>query len=114
MILCFLQAFLNIRDRATQALADGFGRDARYGYRLEQGLGRFRVVGTTVKTPERLPQDLVADEKHSRLEGEKLTIAMPVGEGCILGASVTDSAAEAALTQAYGVFAEEAQAVDRD
>ena len=31
------------------ALAHVFGRDAMYWYRLEQGLGRFSVVGTTVK-----------------------------------------------------------------
>ena len=35
------------------ALAYVFGRDALYGYRLEPGLGRFRVVGTTVKVPSR-------------------------------------------------------------
>lgn len=96
------------------ALAYVFGRDAMYWYRLQQGLGRFSVVGTTVKTPECLPQDLVADEKHSRLEGEKIYIAMTAGEGCILGASVTDSASEVALTHAYGVFAEEARALDPD
>ena len=68
------------------ALAYVFGRDAMYWYRLQQGLGRFSVVGTTVKAPERLPQDRVADEKHSRLEGEKIYIATTAGEGCILGA----------------------------
>ena len=36
------------------ALAHVFGRDAMYGSRLEQGLGRFSVVGTTVKRPEHL------------------------------------------------------------
>jgi hypothetical protein len=36
------------------AMAHVFGRDAMYGYRLEQGLGRFRIVGTTVKNPEQL------------------------------------------------------------
>jgi hypothetical protein len=96
------------------ALAYVFGRDAMYWYRLQQGLGRFSVVGTSVKAPKHLPQDLVADEKHSRLEGKKIYIATTTGEGCILGASVTDSASEAALTQAYGVFVEEAQAVDPD
>jgi hypothetical protein len=34
------------------------------------------------------------------------------GEGCILGASVSDSASEAASTEAYGVFAEEARELD--
>ncbi len=96
------------------ALAYVFGRDAMYWYRLEQGLGRFSVVGTTVKEPERLPKDLVADEKHSRLDGEKIYIATTAGEGCILGASVTDSASEATLCQAYGRFAEEARTLDAD
>ena len=35
------------------AIAHVFGRDAMYWYRLEQGLGRLRLVGTTVKNPER-------------------------------------------------------------
>ena len=33
-----------------------------YWYRLEQSLGRFNIVGTTVKGPDSLPQDLLADE----------------------------------------------------
>lgn len=94
------------------ALAYVFGRDAMYWYRLTQSLGRFSVVGTTVKVPERLPQDLVADEKHSRLDGEKIYLATTAGEGCILGASVSDSASQAALTEAYGVFAEEARELE--
>ena len=40
------------------ALASVFGHDAMYWYRLEQSLGRFSVVGTTVKAPARLPHDL--------------------------------------------------------
>ncbi|MEE4379649.1 MAG: hypothetical protein V2J55_19350 [Candidatus Competibacteraceae bacterium] len=91
-----------------------FGRDAMYWYRLQQGLGRLSVVGTTVKPPERLPKDLVADEKHTRLAGEKIYIATTAGGECLLGASVTGSASEAALTPAYGVFAEEATALDPD
>ena len=38
---------------AYWAIAHVFGRDAMYWYRLEQGLGRFSLVGTTVKTPKR-------------------------------------------------------------
>lgn len=94
------------------AIAYVFGRDAMYWYRLQQGLGRFSLLGTTVKTPTRLPKDLVADEKHSRLGGERVYIAMTAGAECILGASVGGSASEAALTQAYGVFAQEAKALD--
>ena len=93
------------------AIAYVFGRDAMYWYRLEQGLGRFSVVGTTVKTPEALPRDLVADEKHSRLKGEKVYLATTAGRECILGISVADAASEQALTQAYGVFAQETKAL---
>jgi hypothetical protein len=94
------------------ALAHVFGRDAMYWYRLEQGLGRFSVLGTTVKSPERLPKDLVADEKHSWLKGERVYIATTVAKDCILGASVAQSASQSNLENAYGVFASEAQAVD--
>lgn len=96
------------------AIAPVFGRDAMYWYRLEQGLGRFSIVGTTVKTPEQLPQDLVADEKHSWWTGERVYIATTAAKDCILGASVAQSAAQTDLEKAYGVFASEAQAVDAD
>jgi hypothetical protein len=94
------------------AIAHVFGRDAMYWYRLEQGLGRFSLVGTTVKSPEHFPKDLVADEKHSGLQGERVSIATTAAQDCILGASVTPSASQVDLEKAYGVFASEAQAVD--
>ncbi len=96
------------------AIAHVFGRDAMYWYRLEQGLGRFSVVGTTVKSPEQLPKDLVADEKHSWLKGERVYIATTAAQDCILGASVAMSTSQTDLEQAYGVFASEAQALDAD
>jgi len=91
-----------------------YGRNDMYWYRLEQALGRFNLVGTTVKSSEALPQHLLADEKHSKRSGEKQYIAMTVGNECILGAEMTESASEASLTQAYGVFAEEARMVNPD
>ena len=96
------------------AIAHVFGRNAMYWYRLEQGLGRFSVVGTTVKNPERLPKDLVADEKHSWLQGERVYIATTAAQDCILGASVAPSASQADLEKAYGVFASEAQVLGAD
>ena len=96
------------------AIAHVFGRDAMYWDRLEQGLGRFSVVGTTVKHPERLPKDLVADEKHSWLKGERVYVATTAAHDCILGVSVALSASQAALEKAYGVFASEAQALDAE
>jgi hypothetical protein len=96
------------------AIAHVFGRDEMYWYRLEQGLGRFSIVGTTVKNPEQLPQDLVADEKHSWLKGNRVYIATTAAKDCILGASVAPSASQTDLEKAYGIFASEAKALDAD
>jgi hypothetical protein len=94
------------------AIAHVVGREAMYWYRLEQGLGRFSVVGTTVKHPERCPQDLVADEKPSWLQGERVYMATTAAQDCLLGASVAPSASQADLEKASGVFASEAQVLD--
>ena len=93
------------------AIAHVFGRDAMYWYRLAQSLGRFSLVGTTVKSAEKLPHDLVADEKHSWLQGARVYIATTAGHDCRLGASVSPSASQPDLTEAYGVFAAEAREV---
>jgi len=53
------------------ALARVFGRDAMYWYRQEIGLGRFSVVGTTVRR-SKLPVQLLADEHHERCDREKV------------------------------------------
>jgi cell envelope opacity-associated protein A len=71
-------------------------------------------VGTTVKRADRFPTDVVADEKQSWLQGERVYIATTAGQECRLGASIATSAGQADVTEAYGVFAEEAQAVAPD
>ena len=43
------------------ALARGFGKNAMFWYRLEVGLGRHSLVGTTVRQAS-LPEHLLADE----------------------------------------------------
>lgn len=95
------------------ALTHVFGRDTMYWYRLEMSLGRNSIVGTTVRHVE-VPEHLLADEHHQRLEGEKIFIATTVAEGCCLGASVIDTADEVALTEAYQTFKSEAVNVDPD
>lgn len=90
------------------ALSHIFGRNAMFWYRQEQSLGRNSIVGTTIKDPTLLPEHLSADEKHSRLKGEKVYIATTVGAQCILGASVSEDAGEKGLKQGYGKFKEEA------
>ena len=94
-----------------EAIAYVCGRSASFWYRAEISLGRASIVGTTVKAPERLPQDLVADEKHTRLLRNKVFVPTVVGRGCILGATLTESASEEALLKGYGEFAEEARQV---
>jgi hypothetical protein len=92
------------------ALAHVFGRTAMYWYRLEVGLGRNSIVGTTVRHGT-LPADLVADEPHQPRDGIKNYIATTVAAGCCLGAALAEAADAPALEQAYGVFKREAQNV---
>ena len=66
-----------------------FGRDDRYWQRMVAGLGRNDIVGTTIKKAEELPVHLLADEKHTRWNGERAYIATTVAEDCVLGALLT-------------------------
>lgn len=91
-----------------------FGKDESYWYRMTQQFGRYSLVGTTAKGAEQLPDDVAADEKHSHWNGKTAYIATTVGEGCFWGASVSLGVDEASLTKSYGVFKEEAQAVQED
>lgn len=90
------------------ALTYCFGRDDMFWYRAFTSLGESSLVGTTIKKNTCIPEHLLADEKHTRWGGRKAYVATTVGGGCILGASIADTASEADLKKAYGVFAEEA------
>jgi len=89
------------------ALARVFGRDPTYWYRLVCGLGRFSVVGTTVRQAE-VPAHLLADEHHQPLDGKKVYVATTVAEGCCLGAEPAKTAGADDLKAAYEVFKDEA------
>jgi len=106
--------FLRRFDVPFWALAYVFGRDDKYWYRQENQFGRYAIVQTVVKDPEKLPLHLLADEKITWLNGEKVVVATTVGEDCVLGASVAVSADEQNLTEAYQHFKEEAQTVKAD
>jgi hypothetical protein len=93
------------------ALARVFGRDPMSWYRLEIGLGRNSLVGTTVRRAE-LPEHLLADEHHRRRAGEKNYIATTVGGGCVLGAALSEGAGTDDLKEAYGVFKDEARDIE--
>lgn len=90
------------------ALAYVFGRNSMYWYRLFVHLGRYSLVGTTIKKPVDLPEHLLADEEHVYVKGSKQYIATTVANGCILGAETCKSASEESLTRSYSVFKEEA------
>ncbi len=93
------------------ALSYVFGRDDDYWYRMVSHLGSYSIVHTTVKDAERLPEHLLADEKHVHFNGEKGYIATTVAEDCVLGAAISLSADAESLTEAYGIFQAEAQAL---
>lgn len=90
-------------------LAYVFGHDAMFWYRAYVSLGRHSVVSTTIKAPERLPEHVIADEKHTRHNAAKVYVATTVAHGCILGSSLASDAGATELTKAYGDFKEEAQ-----
>lgn len=92
------------------ALARVFGHDAMFWYRLECGLGRCSVVGTTVRQAA-VPEHLVADEHHQPCDAQTVYIATTVGSGCCLGAEPALTAGTDDLTAAYGVFKDEARDV---
>lgn len=94
------------------ALTYVFGHNDQYWQRHVERLGRYDLVGTTVKSADDLPQHLLADEKHTRLNGEKAYIATTVGEDCVLGASVALKADTPHLTEAYSNVKEEMQRLD--
>jgi hypothetical protein len=96
------------------ALTYIFGRDDDYWYRMEQQFGRYNLVQTVVKDPEKLPQQLLADEKITWLNGEEVVVATTVGDDCILGVSVALGSDTPNLIEAYGHFKDEAQAVKPD
>lgn len=96
------------------ALTYVFGRNDMYWQRLVTQLGRNDLVGTTLKAPELLPDHLLADEKHTRLNGEKAYIATTVAQDCVLGISIALAADEPALTAAYGQFEHEAHRLQPD
>jgi hypothetical protein len=103
--------FLRRFDVPFWALTYVFGRDDDYWYHMENHFGRYDIVQTVVKDPEKLPDHLLADEKITWLNGEEVVVATTVGDDCILGASVALGADTENLTEADQHFKDEAQAL---
>ncbi|MCB1190097.1 MAG: hypothetical protein H7A23_14450 [Leptospiraceae bacterium] len=96
------------------ALTYVFGHNDMFWYRIYTSFGRNSIVGTTVKNPEKLPEHILADEKHTWIKKTKVFLATIVGKGCILGAKVVESASEIDLTKGYSVFKKESQNLKPD
>ena len=96
------------------ALTYVFGHNDMYWQRQVERLGRYDLVGTTVKSPDNLPVHLLADEKHTRFNGHKAYIATTVATDCVLGASLSLSADTPSLTEAYSHFKHDAQRLAPD
>ncbi|MFC1666121.1 hypothetical protein ACFLZF_00185 [Nanoarchaeota archaeon] len=93
-------------------IARSHGRDHMFWFRMSQSIGRYSVLATTIRKSEDLPDDLAADEKHTRLMGNKYYIATVVAKEVVLSTSVSKSAGTDDLTKAYGTFKKEAKALD--
>jgi len=90
------------------ALTYVFGRNDSYWYRIMTHFGRYGIVQTTVQQAADMPEELLADEKHSRFNGEKCYITTTGGNDCVLGTAVTLKADEKNLIQGYQSFKDEA------
>jgi len=106
--------FLRKYNVPFHALSYVFGVNPMKLFRKSQDLGRNRIVSTTIKCAEDLPEHVIADEKHTWIRGEKAYIATTVANHCILGASIVENANKTDLTKAYGIFKTETQEVQAD
>lgn len=88
-------------------LSQVLGGSAMFWDRLECSLGRFSIVGTTIKKADCLPLDYACDEKISWFGKQQVYVAMTCAKECVLGMSVSYGLKEKDFTQAYGVFAKE-------
>ncbi len=106
--------FLRKYNVPFHALSYVFGGNAMKWFRISQNIGRNDIVSTTITSASDLPKHVIADEKHTKIMGEKAYIATTCANNCILGASIVKQADETELTKAYGVFKKETQVIQAD
>jgi hypothetical protein len=94
-------------------LAYVFGRNASFWQRVCLQLGRPSLLGTTIKDPEKLPADLVADEKVSWINGQEVYVTTTAAAGCLLGVGLADATTAEAFQAGYGEFKQEAQELSK-
>lgn len=104
---------LYLRGTSLDSIVTCFGDNQQKWLNRVNHLGRFSVVGTTIKSPNLIPPSLTADEKAVRrpitfLNGKEVYACVTVGNDCMLGADLSLTEDEDGLKESYGVFKEEA------
>ena len=84
-----------------------FGRNPMFWWRLFISFSNNNLVGTTVKSREKMPADVLADEYHTDTRKGEAYIATTVGGGCFLGVEAAEKADFECLAKSYGVFKSE-------
>lgn len=95
-------------------IAQTFGGNSMYWYRLECSLAFNNIVGTTIKKAPYLPKHILVDEHHDKCLGQKVYICTTVANEVFLGAALSDSVSFEALQKSYGVFKQESQCLVSD
>ena len=105
---------LNLKRWAVpnEVLAQIFERDPKVYERAMRALGTFPILTTLFSCATLVPQDLVADEKFTRLEGERAYIATTAACGALLGAELVESSSSKHLHEGYSVVLEQARALN--
>jgi len=88
------------------------GKNAMYWYRAEIALSQYNIVGTTIKSKEFLPKDLLMDEHHTKLFKDKIYACTIVGSDCFLGAGISPTMQYKDLKIAYNYFKMEVKKID--
>ena len=84
------------------------GRNPMWWYRLFISLSLYSIVGTTIRQESNLPEHILADEHHIKIQGKKAYVATTVGHNCFLGMDVSYNCDQEALQDSYEVFKLEA------
>ena len=83
-----------------------------YWHRLERSLGRSSLVGRPSRRPSGCPATWSPTRSTPPCAGEKVYLAATAGGGCCLGMALAETAGTDDLTEAYGVFRDEARRLD--
>lgn len=107
---CQQGILLYLRGSSLDSIVHCYGGNQQQWLDRVNHLGRFSIVGTSVKSEAVLSYSLTADEKITFLNGKEVYACITVGGDCILGADISLTEDQQGLGEAYGVFKTEVQA----